>query len=43
RVGFELPPLNLKIDNQIPLARGMGSSAAAITAGISIVEALSGK
>src|SRR6185369_14754159 len=40
---FVLPPLRLRIENQIPLARGLGSSAAAITAGISIVEALLGR
>jgi homoserine kinase len=37
-----LPPYLLKIDNNIPLARGMGSSAAAIIAGITCYEALSG-
>src|SRR5438477_9029176 len=31
-----LPPLRLRIRNEIPLARGLGSSAAAITAGIGI-------
>jgi homoserine kinase len=33
----------LRVDNQIPLARGLGSSSAAIVAGISVYEALSGE
>jgi homoserine kinase len=33
----------LRIDSQIPLSRGLGSSSAAIIAGISIYEALSGE
>jgi len=33
----------LSVDNQIPLARGLGSSSAAIVAGISVYEALSGE
>ncbi|HWP43229.1 MAG TPA: homoserine kinase, partial [Blastocatellia bacterium] len=33
----------LRVENQIPLARGLGSSSAAIIAGISIYEALSGE
>jgi homoserine kinase len=33
----------LFVDNQIPLARGLGSSSAAIVAGISVYEALSGE
>ena len=33
----------LHVDNQIPLARGLGSSSAAIVAGISVYEALSGE
>ncbi len=41
--GVSLPALHIKIDNQIPLARGLGSSAAAIVAGISIVEAIEEK
>src|SRR5215211_5276160 len=31
------------VDNQIPLARGLGSSSAAIVAGISVYEALAGE
>jgi homoserine kinase len=34
----ELPAFRLTIDNEIPLARGMGSSAAAIIAGITCYE-----
>jgi len=37
-----LPPFYLSIDNDIPLARGMGSSAAAIIAGITCYEILTG-
>jgi homoserine kinase len=33
----------LRVDSQIPLSRGLGSSSAAIIAGISIYEALSGE
>jgi homoserine kinase len=35
-----LPPFRMEIDNEIPLARGMGSSAAAIIAGITCYEIL---
>ena len=38
--GRSLSPFRLVIDNQIPLARGLGSSAAAIIAGISCYEAV---
>ncbi len=38
RFGVSLPPLRMTIHNEIPLSRGLGSSAAAITAGISIAE-----
>jgi homoserine kinase len=37
-----LPHFRMAIDNQIPLARGMGSSAAAIIAGITVYEVLTG-
>jgi homoserine kinase len=37
---ISLPKLDLEIDNNLPLARGLGSSAGAIVAGIAIVEAL---
>ena len=43
RHGRKLPPYRLTIDNEIPLARGMGSSAAAIIAGITVYELLTGK
>jgi homoserine kinase len=39
----ELPGATLRIDSQIPLARGLGSSSAAIIAGISVYEALTGE
>jgi homoserine kinase len=38
-----LSTFRLGIDNQIPLARGLGSSAAAIIAGISCYEAIAGE
>lgn len=37
-----LPPLDLHIINDIPLGGGLGSSAAAIVAGVSLVEAVTG-
>ena len=37
-----LPPLDLHISNDIPLGSGLGSSAAAIIAGVSLVEAVTG-
>lgn len=36
-----LPPLRLRIHNSIPLARGLGSSAAAILAGVTLAELFS--
>ena len=42
RRGRVLPKAMLKANNQIPLARGMGSSSTAIIAGISCYEMLSG-
>jgi homoserine kinase len=38
RRGRNLPPFRLRLDNEIPLARGLGSSAAAIIAGITCYE-----
>jgi homoserine kinase len=38
----QLPGARLRIDSQIPLSRGLGSSSAAIIAGISVYEILSG-
>jgi homoserine kinase len=37
------PPLCFHVSNQIPIARGLGSSAAAIVAGISCFEAITGQ
>ena len=39
----KIPGARLLVDSQIPLSRGLGSSSAAIIAGISIYEALSGE
>ncbi len=38
-----LSSARLHVDNEIPLARGLGSSSAAIIAGLSVYEALSGE
>jgi homoserine kinase len=38
-----LPGVALRIDNQIPLARGLGSSAAAIVAGVSCFRSSTGR
>jgi homoserine kinase len=38
-----LPRTGLKVANEIPLARGLGSSSAAIIAGISVYEAITGE
>ncbi len=40
---FEPPGLNLAIENPIPLRRGLGSSGAAIIAGIKIAEQITGR
>jgi len=37
-----LPPIELRIDNQIPIGKGLGSSAAALTAGVVIADRLLG-
>jgi homoserine kinase len=37
-----LPPIELEIDNDIPLGKGLGSSAAALTAGVVIADHLLG-
>jgi homoserine kinase len=42
REGVELPSGRLQVTNEIPLARGLGSSAAAIIAGFSAFEVLAG-
>jgi homoserine kinase len=38
--GMEMPPIELEIRNDIPLGKGMGSSAAALTAGVVIADVL---
>ena len=38
RYGVELPPCRMVVDSEIPLARGLGSSASAIVAGIQIAD-----
>lgn len=38
REGLTLPPLELDVNNEIPLARGLGSSATAIVAGITLAS-----
>lgn len=42
KCGFAYPGLHIKLSNNIPLARGLGSSAAAITGGIVAANALAG-
>src|SRR3954452_5960005 len=39
-VGAKLPPIQLDINNDIPIGKGLGSSAAALTAGVIIADAL---
>lgn len=41
--GRSLPPIRLEVENEIPLARGLGSSSAAIIAGVSVYEAATGE
>jgi homoserine kinase len=41
-LGRPMPPLRVSCDNEIPLARGLGSSAAAIAGGLAAANALSG-
>ena len=41
-LGEELPAIALAIDNDIPLGKGLGSSAAALTAGVIIAEQILG-
>jgi homoserine kinase len=41
-VGAPLPPVDLEIDNDIPIGKGLGSSAAALTAGVVIADQLLG-
>jgi homoserine kinase len=42
KVRMPLPPIELCIDNQIPIGKGLGSSAAALTAGVAIADVLLG-
>ena len=39
-VGGTLPPVELEIRNDIPIGKGLGSSAAALTAGVVIADRL---
>ena len=39
-LGSPMPPLRVRCDNEIPLARGLGSSAAAIAGGLAAANAL---
>src|ERR1700681_2277218 len=41
-VGETLPPIELEIENDIPIGKGLGSSAAALTAGVVIADELLG-
>lgn len=41
-VGLEPPVMRIEMANEIPLARGLGSSAAAVVAGLRAAEAMSG-
>ena len=38
--GTEMPPIELRIHNDIPIGKGLGSSAAALTAGVVIADRL---
>ncbi|HEY7391811.1 MAG TPA: homoserine kinase [Bryobacteraceae bacterium] len=42
RHGAAMPPIELEIANDIPIGKGMGSSAAALTAGVIIADVLLG-
>ena len=39
-LGLAMPPIELEIENAIPLGKGLGSSAAALTAGVVIADAI---
>jgi homoserine kinase len=43
RLDVPVPPLRVRADCEIPLARGLGGSAAAIVAGLSAFEAVTGR
>jgi homoserine kinase len=40
REGLKLPPVQLAVNNDVPMGRGLGSSAAAIVAGITLCSSL---
>lgn len=42
-LGIQRPGIRFRVTNEIPLKRGLGSSAAAIMGGIKLAEAISGK
>ena len=42
-MGIDLPKLHLTVDNAIPLTRGLGSSAAAVVAGLLIAQTIAGR
>lgn len=42
RFGWDVPDVRLEVHNPIPLARGLGSSSAAIVAGLALARALAG-
>lgn len=41
-VGIAMPPIELEIENAIPLGKGLGSSASALTAGVIIADTVLG-
>jgi homoserine kinase len=41
-LGLRMPPIELEISNRIPIGKGMGSSAAALTAGVVVADCLLG-
>jgi homoserine kinase len=43
REAFDLPPVRLDVKNEIPIAAGLGSSAAAIAAGVALSFSLNGR
>lgn len=43
REGFHLPTIRLAVQNEIPVAGGLGSSAAAVVAGVALGYAVNGK
>ncbi len=42
-VGFKVPPLGIHLENKVPLARGLGSSACAVVAGLLAANRLCGE